>query len=128
MPVYEVWVSREYPDIFIRSPWLEMGTYLGAVGGGSQDYFGYIGMLREKAWGLMGRVQQGGKRGIIIAQDTLNIKLGKQWLRAPLIDTSVSFSCVVIFTIAFAVLGAACLGPKRLYRMECNFSQSRLIF
>ena len=114
MPVYEIWVSREYPEIFIRSPWLEMGTYLGAVGGGSQDYFGYIGMLREKAWGLMGRVRQGGERGIIIAQDALNIKLGKQWLRAPLIDTSVSFSCVVIFTIAFAVLGAAVLRPQEI--------------
>lgn len=114
MPVYDSWVGRDYPDIFGRSPWLEMGTYLGAVGGGSQDYFGYIGMLREKAWGLMGRLRQGGKTGISIAEDTVNIRLGKQWLRAPLIDTSVSFGCVILFTIAFAVLGSAVLRPQQI--------------
>jgi len=114
MPVYESWVGRDYPDIFGRSPWLEMGTYLGAVGGGSQDYFGYIGMLREKAWGLMGRVRQGGKDGIAIAKDASNFQLGRQWLRAPLIDTSVSFGCVILFTIAFAVLGAAVLRPEQI--------------
>ena len=60
MPAYESWMGDKYPAIASRSAWLEMGTYLGAVGGGTQDYFGYIGMLREKAWGLMGRSSEGG--------------------------------------------------------------------
>jgi hypothetical protein len=95
-----------------RSAIVEMGVYLGAIGGGTQDYFGYIGMLREKAWGLMGRKVEDTADGVEIAADTANVNLGKAWLRAPMIDSSVSFACVVIFTMAFVILGAAVLRPQ----------------
>lgn len=114
MPAYESWMVDKYPAIASRSAWLEMGTYLGAVGGGTQDYFGYIGMLREKAWGLMGRSRGGEQQGVSIAEDQDNVQLGRQWLRAPLIDSSVSFACVVLFTMAFVILGAAVLKPQHI--------------
>jgi hypothetical protein len=114
MPAYESWIGEKYPAIASRSIWLEMGTYLGAVGGGTQDYFGYIGMLREKAWGLMGRSADAGESGVAIADDEHNAALGKQWLRAPLIDSAVSFGCVVVFTLAFTILGATVLWPQHI--------------
>ena len=114
LPVYPAWVFSKYPAVGVRSPWIELGTYLGAIGGGTQDYFGYIGMLREKAWGLMGRQVDGGKKGIEIAPDEENIQRGKLWLKAPLSDTGGSFFCVVFFTIAFMILGAILLHPKEI--------------
>jgi Mn2+/Fe2+ NRAMP family transporter len=112
IPAYEPWLVSKYPAVAARSAIVEMGVYLGAIGGGTQDYFGYIGMLREKAWGLMGRKVEDTADGVEIAADTANVNLGKAWLRAPMIDSSVSFACVVIFTMAFVILGAAVLRPQ----------------
>ena len=114
LPAYEAWVVSKYPAVAARSAWVELGTYLGAIGGGTQDYFGYIGMLREKAWGLLGRKAQTTESGVEIASDGENVRLGKAWLRAPFIDTAVSFACVVIFTLAFVILGAAVLQPQKI--------------
>ncbi len=113
-PNYEAWVHASYPAISARSAWIELGTYLGAIGGGTQDYFGYIGMLREKKWGLLDRDNEVGPEGVNLAADSDNIKAGRKWLIAPLTDAVVSFSCVVLFTIAFMVLGAAILHPKHI--------------
>ena len=33
LPAYQPWVGAKYPAIAGRSPWLELGTYLGAIGG-----------------------------------------------------------------------------------------------
>ena len=114
MPAYQSWVFSKYPTIGVRSPWIELGTYLGAIGGGTQDYFGYIGMLREKAWGLLGRKGEAGREGVQLADDAGNYALGRSWLRAPFIDGAISFGCIVVFTIAFMVLGAALLHPKQI--------------
>ena len=113
LPAYQPWVSVKYPAIAGRSPWLELGTYLGAIGGGTQDYFGYIGMLREKGWGLLGRTPRGGREGVAIPDDETNIARGRAWLRAPLADTGGSFLCVLVFTMAFMILGAALLHPRQ---------------
>ena len=114
IPQYQPWVVSKYPLVAARSPWVELGTYLGAIGGGTQDYFGYIGMLREKAWGLLGRRSEGGVAGVALAEDDDNLARGRSWLRAPLMDASASFICIVIFTMAFMVLGAALLHPKQI--------------
>ena len=107
---------RQYPapGIAARSAWLELGTYLGAIGGGTYDYFGYIGMLREKGWGMLGRGAEAGRDGVRLADDPANHALGRRWLRAPLVDSAVSFGCIVAFTLAFMVLGAALLYPEQL--------------
>ena len=114
MPAYDPWLISKYPAVAARSAWVELGTYLGAIGGGTQDYFGYIGMLREKAWGLLGRKVEAGEEGVAIASDDENIARGRAWLRGPLVDSGVSFACVVIFTMAFVVLGAAVLRPQHI--------------
>jgi hypothetical protein len=114
LPAYGPWVAERFPAIAARSPWLELGTYLGAIGGGTQDYFGYIGMLREKGWGLLGRTGEAGREGVAIATDEANITRGRRWLRAPLADSGGSFLCVVLFTMAFMVLGAALLHPRQI--------------
>jgi hypothetical protein len=115
LPAYAPWVAERFPAIAARSPWLELGTYLGAIGGGSQDYFGYIGMLREKGWGLLGRATtDAGREGIAVATDEENVARGRLWLRAPLADAGGSFFCVVLFTMAFMILGAALLHPEQI--------------
>jgi hypothetical protein len=119
LPAYAPWVAERFPAIAARSPWIELGTYLGAIGGGSQDYFGYIGMLREKGWGLLGRTESpgaegSGPEGIRIDTDPANVNRGRRWLRAPLADTGGSFFCVVLFTIAFMILGAVLLHPQQI--------------
>lgn len=118
IPEYPPWVLAKYPAIAARSAWIEMGTYLGAIGGGSQDYFGYIGMLREKGWGLLGRPVEAGPGGVRVAAEAENYALGRRWLRAPLSDALLSFACVVVFTIAFMVLGAVILNPQQIAPAE----------
>ncbi len=114
VPAYEPWVTTKYSGIAARSAWIELGTYLGAIGGGTQDYFGYIGMLREKAWGLLGRDAKAGADGVSLEATADNMARGRAWLRAPFLDGAISFGCIVIFTIAFTVLGAALLFPKQI--------------
>jgi hypothetical protein len=114
LPAYAPWVGERFPAIAARSEWIELGIYLGAIGGGTQDYFGYIGMLREKGWGLLGRSGDAGRAGVQIATDEANIANGRRWLRAPLADTGGSFACVVVFTMAFMILGAALLHPQQI--------------
>lgn len=114
LPSYEPWVAASYPAIANRPVWIEVGAYLGALGGGTYDYFGYIGMMREKGWGLLGRKTTGGEKGVSIAEDDDNVRIGKRWLKAPLCDTSISFTCVILFTFAFSILGAAVLHPRQV--------------
>ena len=114
LPSYEPWLGAAYPAIASRPVWIEVGTYLGAVGGGTYDYFGYIGMLKEKNWGLLGQKVKSGPKGVPLATDDENMRLGKKWLKAPLSDVSVSFFCVILFTFAFVILGAATLHPAQI--------------
>ena len=54
LPDYDPWVKQKYPDVAAVPSWVEIGLYLGAIGGGTYDYIGYIGCFREKKWGLIG--------------------------------------------------------------------------
>jgi hypothetical protein len=93
-----------------RSPWLEVSLYLAAVGGGAFDYIGYVGMLREKKWGLAGQ-RVATFEELAEAVDTSSptaaetVRTARQWTRAPLIDTALSFFFVILVTLLFAVLG-----------------------
>jgi len=114
-PKFEPWLLAKYPEEFgTRHPWVEMVVYLGAIGGGTQDYFGYLGLLRARAWGMLERVRDfavPAPRSIETSPE--NVARGKAWLTAPLADLSISFLCVLIFTICFVVLGAAKLHPEK---------------
>ena len=112
---YPRWVFQEYAETFTgRSPWLEVMLYLGAVGGGSQDYVGYIGFLREKRWGLAGRSVASLEELEKATKDSSSqVELARTWTRAPLLDTTVSFTFVILVTLMFAALGALVLNPNQ---------------
>jgi hypothetical protein len=76
-----------------------------------QGYIGYIGFLREKRWGASS-IEDGGPHRLDRARDV--VARGIAWLRAPLIDTSISFGTVFIITTCFMILGAAVLHPLHL--------------
>jgi len=117
VPRYQAWVADKYPKVAQRPPWLEVITYMGALGGGTYDYLGYVGMLREKGWGMLqraGRLIPLKQLRSSLPTDENETRKGKTWLRAPLIDCSVSFTCVLIFTAAFLILGARILHPDKI--------------
>lgn len=113
VPRYEPWVAELYPKIAERPPWVEVGVYLGAIGGGTYDYIGYIGCLREKKWGAIGKDLASESGTLAIATDEANVARGRRWLLAPKIDTGISFLCVLLFTFCFVVLGARFLHPAQ---------------
>jgi hypothetical protein len=119
IPVYPSWALEKYPgDFGKRHMVVELTLYAGAMGGGTQDYIGYIGILREKGWGLMQRFSGGnpayGKGQIPLPLNPEQVSRGLKWLRAPFIDVGVSFLCIVLFTYAFIILGAQILHPQEL--------------
>ena len=108
---YPDWVTMDrFPDLAELPVWVKVGTFLGAIGGGTYDYIGYIGCFREKDWGLIGS----GNEGQPISGDSGNVRKGRGWLLPVKIDVGVGFFCVFIFTIVFVLLGAKILHPSEL--------------
>jgi len=117
LPYYEDWVVHQYKAVAQRPPWVEIITYMGAVGGGTYDYLGYVGMLREKGWGMLqraGRLIPLKQLRSALPQSPAELAKSRAWLRAPIIDTSASFLCVLLFSAAFLILGAKILNPQRI--------------
>ena len=119
LPEFPAWALEKYPNDFGNKPvFQEIAVYVGAMGGGTQDYLGYVGILREKGWGLMKKFNlynpSYSAGPIPLPQDPSQVRRGLGWLRAPAIDVSVSFLCIVIFTYAFIVLGAQVLHPQQI--------------
>lgn len=117
IPHYQEWVAAKYANVAQRPPWVEVITYMGALGGGTYDYLGYVGMLREKGWGMLRRAGKliplkNLRSSLPVAPD--EVRKARTWLRAPMIDCSVSFTCVLIFTAAFLILGARILNPAKI--------------
>lgn len=129
MPEYPDWV-RANPLFADRTLIVEMVAYMGVIGGGVQDYVGYVGMLREKTWGLIGRLARRGdaEAPVSVAQDRENLTLGKAWLRAPLTDTMVSFASVLLFTAAFLILGASLLHPNEIVPSGMDLYNHQVVF
>ena len=132
---YPEWVVLNYPASFQgRSPWLEVALYLTAVGGGTYDYVGYIGMLRDKPWGRCHRsaLSRADLEAVFSGDpDTAKKQLHHAtcWLRAPLMDISISFVLVIIVTLLFALLGAELLHPRQLIPAghDLLFQQERFL-
>ncbi|MGI9428796.1 MAG: hypothetical protein ACR2NM_09070 [Bythopirellula sp.] len=107
LPDYQPWVKQNYPELTQRSPWIEIMVYLGVIGGGAHDYFGYLGMLREKAWGLLGRGDATEPiESLTLATDAENIRRGRRWLLPPQIDVTMATMAILLFTCCFVILGA----------------------
>lgn len=124
IPEYPDWMHNSEDEaiqkIVKTPPWAEVGIYLGAIGGGTYDYIGYIGCFREKKWGLIGQhaTADDAHETEVIAKSaqTLpidtgdeNIRRGRRWLWPAKIDVGIGFLCVLVFTICFMVLGARIL-------------------
>ncbi len=123
VPEYQPWVAGKYPDLVARPVFVELVTFLGALGGGMYDYIGYTGLLREKRWGVLGhrdvdaiedRISGIGRGGQIpLSERPEDVRNARQWTLAPLGDTLMSFAALGIFTIAFVVNGVTILGERQ---------------
>ena len=125
VPAYPAWAAAAYPEIASRPPILEIATLLGTVGGGVQDYIGYVGCVREKRWGAAAE-PDGGPDRMPVEPD--QVRRGRTWLRAPAFDVTSSFLAVFVMTGLFMLLGAAVLHPQHqvptnadLYGQQAQF-------
>src|SRR3972149_1997401 len=121
IPDYQPWVAAKYPDLAAHSRWVEVMTCLGAVGGGTYDYVGYVGFLREKLWGAIGlrhpphQIDAGvPSMPLAIDASAENTRRANRWLLPPKIDAGIAFLAVLIFTLCFVMLGARLLHPEEL--------------
>ena len=110
--------SLSYPDWFASDTrpaiqriaetpvWVEASLYVGVIGGASYDYLGYTSFLRNKAWGLSNSARD------VQTIPEATFEAAKKWLRAPLVDSGISFLVVVIFSAVFVASGTILLGPQ----------------
>lgn len=109
IPAYEPWVQANYPLMAAQLPIFHIAVFLGVVGGGVQDYTGYVSFMREKRWGVSDREGNG---RYILPSGPEQLARARLWLRAPLLDVVFSFTAVFVMTGCFMVLGAAVLHPS----------------
>ncbi|EPH07232.1 hypothetical protein HMPREF1531_00289 [Propionibacterium sp. oral taxon 192 str. F0372] len=127
---YQAWVQEKYPKVAAKPISLEIISYLGAIGGGTYDYIGYIGMYNEKKWGMLGTPDLEELRAKLItlkAGERIPMDVSeenavevKTWNRAPVFDTVVSFVAVFVFSAAFMILGNVILGADGLQALPDN--------
>ncbi|MFC6963429.1 Nramp family divalent metal transporter [Halocatena marina] len=116
---YAPFVHQKYPEVAARSVWVEVVTYMGAVGGGIYDYIGYVGYTKQRNWGIFSRSDADDVEDLVrelapgqtvpIDTDESNIRRGRSWLKAPQIDVTLSFLAITFFTATAMVLGAQSL-------------------
>lgn len=118
-PRYADWMQSKYPNILAdQTVLMALVVFMGAIGGGTYDYIGYLSFFREKRWGALGADRSATERTQTqapkIEPSEANVAAGRQWVRAAVIDVFASFACILLFTIAFYLLGATILHPKHL--------------
>lgn len=146
-PSYAEWMQTDYANIVAdQTVLMALVVFMGAIGGGTYDYIGYLSFFREKRWGALGvgrpttegealpttdavpttgpqenpatpstaRHADQPDQHPTIATNDANMALGRLWLRAAVIDVFAGFLCVLAFSIAFYLLGAAILNPQHL--------------
>lgn len=106
---YPAWVTK-YRHFEGRPLWVELAAYVGVLGGSGYDYLAYVSFLREKGWGAAGRRPADAATLQAIATDPQHVY--RQWLRAPLVDATVSFVVVFFFSAVFVACGTTVLGPR----------------
>lgn len=118
--------SLAYPDWALaqaefraRPVWVEAITYVGVIGGSGYDYLAYVSYLRDKGWGQAGAGTSGADGPPLV---------DRRWFRAPLIDCTLSFAAVLVFSGVFVACGAIILGPQRLVPAGANLLDLQAAF
>jgi hypothetical protein len=119
----------EYPDWLATDPqplaqtiasspvWVEVSLYTGVIGGASYDYLAYASYLRDKQWGNAAPAQMFGEVGSDELAPRASMRPAvdgqalRQWIRAPLIDCTLSFLVVLVFSAVFVASGKLVLAP-----------------
>ncbi len=115
---YPDWLSGAYPDIAAQPVWVETTRYVGVIGGAGFDYLAYTSFMRDKAWGQAGAGPASDARLAEIAADPAHPV--RRWVRAPLVDCSISFLVVIVFTAVFVAGGTLILAPHQQIPDEKN--------
>jgi Mn2+/Fe2+ NRAMP family transporter len=115
---YPQWLSAQYPHIAGQPVWVETTRYVGVIGGAGFDYLAYTSFMRNKAWGQAGAGPASAERLTEIARDPSHPV--RRWLRAPLVDCSISFLVIVAFSAVFVASGTLILGPHHKIPDEKN--------
>ena len=124
--VYPEWLAAEYPLIADQPVWVETTRYVGVIGGAGFDYMAYTSFVRDKAWGQANQGPASLERLNEIAADPTHPV--RRWLRAPLVDCSISFLVVVAFSAVFVASGALILGPHHKIPDEKNLLNLQAAF
>ena len=124
---YPDWLGAEYPEIAEQPVWVETTRYVGVIGGASFDYLAYTSWMRNKGWGEAGSGPVTPEKLEEIAADPAHP--ARRWVRAPLVDCTISFLIVVVFSAVFIASGALILGPNQKIPDEKNLLnlQSELV-
>jgi hypothetical protein len=106
--IYPKWLSTEYPHIAVQPVWVETTRYVGVIGGAGFDYLAYTSFMRDKAWGQAGEGPASASRLAEIAEDPVHPV--RRWVRAPMVDCSISFLVIIAFSAVFVASGKEILG------------------
>jgi hypothetical protein len=97
---------------------VELSLYVGVIGGSSYDYLAYASYLRDKGWGNARAATSSDHSNTDQGGTPLNSSLPwddpalRRWIRAPLIDCTLSFVVVLLFSAVFVAAGKLVLGPE----------------
>jgi hypothetical protein len=101
-----------------RPVWVELSLYAGVIGGAGYDYLAYTSYIRDKQWGNAAPAPQYAaleveKSNVDSSErPALDDHTIRQWLRAPLVDCTMSFLIVLLFSAVFVASGKLVLGPE----------------
>ena len=109
---YSDWLFTTLPEMRDRSVWVEVLVYVSVIGGTATDYLAYTAFLRDKKWGWS-HLGVASDEQLEVMADSKD-HAARLWLRAPLVDSVVSFITVVVLSSAFCVLGTIVLRPQHL--------------
>jgi Mn2+/Fe2+ NRAMP family transporter len=114
---YPPWLADRYPEIAKYSVWVETTRYMGVIGGAGFDYLAYTSWLREKSWGILPERATPRQLEQIAADPNHEVR---KWINAPIVDCSISFILVVLFSAVFVASGTMFLGPAHVVPDESN--------
>jgi hypothetical protein len=109
---YPEWIDQ-YPELRQRALWVELVTYVGVIGGSGYDYLAYVSFLREKRWGQAAGPIVDSRHLATVAADPRHVD--RRWIVAPLVDATLSFAIVLLFSAIFLACGAEVLRPQQKY-------------